>query len=118
MPIVHVKGSQPPGTRTDQALRAVATAVANATEGDVNGVWCTYSSAEIQTIGTTVPAQSDRILYVDLLLKPRGQHVGEAALGAAARAAAHAFEVKLEDVWARLIELESRKVFAGGELVP
>jgi hypothetical protein len=116
MPIVHVKGHEPSSADLiERGLGTVAGAVADAIENDVSGVWCTFTSVT-QTIGSQVPAPDERILYLDLLMKPRGRDAAEAALEAAAGAAAHAFEVRRENVWAHLVEIGSGQVFAGGEL--
>ena len=118
MPIVHVKARELRNPQlAEQGLSAIAGAVARAIGSNPDSVWCTFTPVETETIGLKWPEWNDRILYLDLLMKDRGQDVGEQALEAAARAAADAFEVRLENVWSRLIELGSRKVFAGGRFV-
>lgn len=74
MPVIHVKGSEP---RTpldaEKGLHAISSAVAQALGTDVGQVWCTYTNIETQTIGNKVPEWEDRILYLELLMKPRGK---------------------------------------------
>ena len=108
MPVVHIRGSVP-GANAD-TLAKVARDVAEAVPCPVGDVWCTY-----QQVTTTVGTRSERVLYVDLLARPRDGDALQNALEAAARAASASFHVNLEDVWAHLTVVEERRLFAGGE---
>lgn len=108
MPVVHIRGPVP-GASAD-ALARVAQDVAAAISCPVGDVWCTY-----EQVTTTVGTQSGRVLFVDLLARPRDGDALQNGLEAAARAASTSFNVELEDVWAHLTVVEEGRLFAGGE---
>ena len=108
MPVVHIRGSVP-GANAD-TLAKVARDVASAIGCPVGDVWCTYQQA-VTTVGT----RSERVLYVDLLARPREGDALQDGLEAAARAASASFHVNLVDVWAHLTVVEKDRLFAGGE---
>lgn len=110
MPVVHIRGPVPGATA--DALGNVAREVAAAIPCAVGDVWCTY-----QQVTTTVGTRSERVLYVNLLARPRDGNALQQGLEAAARAASMSFHVGLEDVWAYLTVLEPGQVFAGGSLI-
>lgn len=107
MPVVHIRGPLP-GASAD-ALGHVAREVAAGVGCSVGDVWCTY-----QQVTTTVGTRSERVLYVQLLTRPREEDALQQGLEAAARAASMSFHVNLEDVWAYVTVLEPGQVFAGG----
>lgn len=117
MPIVHVRGLSRSSSDAERALIDIATAVASAAGCEVNQVWTTFQGLDAMTLGTS-PAQDDgQILYVDLLMQPRGDEIHAATLTALAQAAAVAFEVDPNDVWARLTLVAPGTVYAGGGLI-
>ena len=114
MSIVHIHGSRFVAERaTPKALANIATHVAEAVGCNVGDVWCTFTPATEMTIGN----RPGRILYLDLLARPRATDELQRGLEAAARAASASFGVALEEVWAHLTVLETDRVFAGGELL-
>jgi hypothetical protein len=110
MPVVHIRGSL--SGATADVLAKVARDVAAAIPCSVGDVWCTYHQ-----VTATVGTRSERVLYVDLLARPREDGALVEGLEAAARAASAAFHVSLEDVWGHLTVLEEGSVFAGGGLL-
>lgn len=111
MPVIHVRGgAQTQGSGTDRSLASIATAAAAAAGEPVERVWCTYSRVSKMTVGER---PNGGIVYVDVLMRSRGEDVDRATLEAAGRAASQAFGVPQHDVWARLVILEPHHVFAG-----
>ncbi|HYJ59926.1 MAG TPA: hypothetical protein VE032_00500 [Actinomycetota bacterium] len=118
MPVVHVRAA--PFDRGDAAttLRAVAAAVAAAVPCEERGVWCTFATIDVQTVGADVREGEGRIAYVDVWLRPRDDdEAGARALEAACRAAAAGLGLPVEDVWGTLRPVRPGRVFAGGALV-
>lgn len=109
MPVIHVRGTSIAAERaTTRALASVSNAVAAAIGADVHRVWSTFATLDLSTVGER---EQPGILYVDVLIKHRGDDVNRAALAAAGRAASKAFGVPQQDVWARLVVLGPNDVF-------
>jgi hypothetical protein len=69
------------------------------------------------SLGERIVEQADRIVYLDMWLRPRDPDVRSQALEAACRAAARGLDVPLDDVWAAQHLVEAGYVFAGGTVV-
>jgi hypothetical protein len=119
MPAIHVRGLAPTGGRAqvDRALAAIAVDVAAAIGGEPSGTWCTFTVVDRMSLGTRVVEGDDRIVYLDLWMRSRGEPVDGRALTAACLAVARELEVPPEDVWGTLREVAPGHVFAGGALV-
>jgi hypothetical protein len=118
MPVVHVRGSAIDRGAAAAALADIARDVAAAVPCEERGVWCTFTAADVQTIGHDVRDDAGRIVYVDVWIRPREDGAaGSRGLEAACRAAAVGFGVPVEDVWGTLRPVEPMQVFAGGALV-
>jgi len=118
MPAVHVRASPSDRDHAAAALRAVAAAVAAAVPCEERGVWCTFVTIDVQTVGAQVREEEGRIVYVDIWLRPRDDEgAGARALEAACRATADGLGVPVEDVWGTLRPVHAGRVFAGGALV-
>lgn len=118
MPVIHIRGTQSRASlATRRSLAHIADAVAEAAGTAVSDVWCTFQPLAATTIGDRAPLETEAILYVDVLMGDRGQDVTEAVLEATARAAAHSFHTKLENVWARCTPVAPGTVFAGGGML-
>ncbi|HEX6843803.1 MAG TPA: hypothetical protein VF235_01695 [Actinomycetota bacterium] len=116
MPVVHVRGVAVDRSSAPSALVAIAGEVAAAVPCAVNGVWCTFTATDVQTVGAEVRDGEGRIVYVDVWIRPREEdpEASARALEAACRATAAGFGVPVEDVWGTLRPVEPRRVFAGG----
>jgi hypothetical protein len=119
MPTVHVRSVVPPGgtDQVDEALVAISRGVSAALDGEPSGTWCTFTAVDRSSIGERIVREEDRIVFVDMWIRPRGTDVDRAAFEAACRAAAAGFGVPIEDVWATLHHVVPGRVFAGGALV-
>ena len=113
MPVVHVRAIERDQAKVKGALSGIAESVARAADCSIGDVWCTYSSVTEMTIGTEAVDGTDQIVYIDVLMR----NPTSAAVEAAAHAAASQLGVPLQDIWARLIEVRSGEVFAGGRLL-
>ena len=118
MPIVHIKGNPIDDQRQlEGAMVALAASLSTAVGCRPESVWCTFTSFAAATVGPAVPRREDRIVYADLLMRPRGSDTAARALEATASTISRALEIPLENVWVRLSELTSGSIFAGGELM-
>ena len=118
MPVIHVRAAPFDRGDASAALQAIATAVADAVPCDVGDVWCTFSTVDVQSVGTETRDGVGRIVYVDLWIRPREDAAAAPrALEAACRAAAEAIGLPVEDVWGTLRPIEAGSVFAGGSLL-
>jgi hypothetical protein len=118
MPVVHVRASAIDRGAAASALAGIARDVAAAVPCEERGVWCTFTPADVQTVGPDVREGAGRIVYLDVWIRPREDvAAGSRGLEAACRAAAIGFGVPVEDVWGTLRPVEARRVFAGGSLV-
>jgi phenylpyruvate tautomerase PptA (4-oxalocrotonate tautomerase family) len=118
MPIVHVNGLDGRDVQTaNHALQHVAAAVADAADCPIEEVWCTLRRVDAMTVGERSIEWDGRIVYVDVFLRPRGEDASKRILERCSAAVAEAFDVPLVDVWARIVELPSGSVYAGGRLI-
>ena len=119
MPVVHVRANRVDGERAAPTLALIAEAVADAVPCDVDGVWCTFTAVDVQTMGLGVRDHEGRIVYVDVWIRPRDRddRAASRALSAACEAAAAGFDVPIEDIWGSLRLVEPQQVFAGGSLI-
>jgi phenylpyruvate tautomerase PptA (4-oxalocrotonate tautomerase family) len=118
MPVVHIKGHPIDDQRQiEGAMTSLAESLSTATGCRHENVWCTFTNVTAATVGPTVPRSEDRIVYADLLMRPRGSETAARALEATASTISRSLGVPLENVWVRLAELTSGSVFGGGELM-
>jgi hypothetical protein len=101
----------------EEAMLALAKSISAATSCRPQDVWCTFTNVTAITVGLKVPEWENRIVYADILMRPRGGDVAAQALEAAASTISEWLGVPLENVWVRLAELPSGSVFAGGRLI-
>jgi len=119
MPVIHVRTTQLDRDRPAEILAETARAVADAVPCDLEGVWCTFTPVDVQTVGAQVREAAGRIVYVDVWIRPRlgDEEAAARALSAACAAIASGFGVPLEDLWGTLRPVEPNRVFAGGSLI-
>jgi len=119
MPVIHVRGLRPDGDteQVDAALRLIARDVAAALGEEPRSTWCTFTAVTRMSLGERIVEQAERIVYMDMWMRPRDPAVRKQALEAACRAAARGLDVPIEDVWAAQHLVEAGHVFAGGAVV-
>ena len=119
MPVIHVRTSALDPDRPEEILAGIAGSVADAVPCDVDGVWCTFTALDVQTVGLEVRRAEGRIVYVDVWIRPREGDPGatDRALSVACATASSGFGVPLQDVWGTLRPVEPHRVFAGGSLL-
>jgi phenylpyruvate tautomerase PptA (4-oxalocrotonate tautomerase family) len=118
MPIVHIRGNPIDDQRQlEGAMASLAESLSTAIDCRPESVWCTFASFTAATVGPAVPRREDRIVYADLLMRPRGSDIAARALEATASTISRSLEVPLENVWVRLSELTPDSIFAGGKLM-
>jgi hypothetical protein len=119
MPVIHVRGLHPDGgtEQLDAALRLIAREVAATLGEEPRSTWCTFTPVTRMSLGERIVEQADRIVYLDVWMRPRDEAIRSLALEAACRAAARGLDVPIEDVWAAQHVVEAGYVFAGGMVV-
>jgi len=119
MPVIHVRGLSPDGgtEQVDSALQLIAREVAAVLGEEPHSTWCTFTAVTRMSLGERVVEHADRIVYLDMWMRPRDPAVRSQALEAACRATARGLDVPIEDVWAAQHVVEPGHVFAGGTVV-
>jgi hypothetical protein len=120
MPVIHIRALAPGGgtERIEDALRLIAREVSAPLGEEPRSTWCTFTPVSCMSLGERIVELDDRIVYVDLWMRPHDEPTRIAVLEAACRAAAHGFNVPVEDVWGVHHEVTAGRVFAGGAIVP
>jgi hypothetical protein len=87
MPVIHVRGLRPDGgtEQADAALRLIAREVAAALGEEPRSTWCTFTAVTRMSLGERIVEQADRIVYLDMWIRPRDPAVRRQALEAACR---------------------------------
>lgn len=119
MPVIHVRGLGPDGgtEQVDAALRLIAREVAAVLGEEPRSTWCTFTAVTRMSLGERIVEQADRIVYLDMWIRPRDPAVRSQALEAACSAAARGLDVPIEDVWAAQHMVQAGHVFAGGTVI-
>ena len=119
MPVIHVRGLGPDGgtEQVDAALQLIAREVAAVLGEEPRSTWCTFTAVTRMSLGERIVEQANRIVYLDMWMRPREPAIRVQALEAACRAAARGLDVPIEGVWAAQHMVEAGHVFAGGTVV-
>jgi hypothetical protein len=86
MPVIHVRGLGPDGgtEQVDAALQLIAREVAAVLGEEPRSTWCTFTAVTRMSLGERIVEQANRIVYLDMWMRPREPAIRGQALEAAA----------------------------------